>query len=119
MRATSRGSSLRCIPGGTCRIAPNSPWAAAVIVLVALVDLRSAIGFSSFGVLVYYLVANVAAFRQRGGARRYPRALQIVGAIGCLVLCATLPWQSAVAGAAVVALGVLYRVVRLRITRAA
>ena len=90
-----------------------------VIALVALVDLRGAIGFSSFGVLVYYLVANIAAFRQRGDARRYPRALQIVGAIGCLVLCATLPWQSAVAGAAVIATRCLYRVVRLRITRAA
>ena len=90
-----------------------------VIGLVALVDLRGAIGFSSFGVLVYYLVANVAALRQRGDARRYPRALQIIGAIGCLVLCATLPWPSAVAGAAVIGLGVVYRLVMLRITRAA
>jgi APA family basic amino acid/polyamine antiporter len=90
-----------------------------VIALVALVDLRGAIGFSSFGVLVYYLVANVAALRQRGDARRYPRALQIIGAIGCLVLCATLPWPSAVAGAVVIALGVVYRLALLRIRRAA
>jgi APA family basic amino acid/polyamine antiporter len=90
-----------------------------VIALVALVDLRGAIGFSSFGVLVYYLVANVAAWRQRGDARRYPRALQIIGAIGCLVLCATLPWPSAVAGAVVLAVGVVYRLAMLRIRRAA
>ena len=85
-----------------------------VVVLVALVVLRGAIGFSSFGVLLYYFVANVAAFRQRGDARRYPVVLQIIGAIGCLVLAITLPWQSVVAGAVVVAVGVAYRVLRLR-----
>ncbi|KQP71770.1 transporter [Microbacterium sp. Leaf288] len=85
-----------------------------VVVLVAFVDLRGAIGCSSFGVLLYYFVANVAAFRQRGDARRYPVVLQIIGAIGCLVLAITLPWQSVVAGAVVVAVGVAYRVLRLR-----
>ena len=88
--------------------------AAIVVVLVALVDLRGAIGFSSFGVLLYYFVANVAAFRQRGDARRYPVVLQIIGAIGCLVLAVTLPWQSVVAGVVVVAVGVAYRALRLR-----
>lgn len=88
--------------------------AAAVLLLVAFVDLRGAIGFSSFGVLLYYLVANVAAFRQRGDARRYPVALQVIGGIGCLVLAATLPWQSVAAGVVVVAAGIAYRAVRLR-----
>lgn len=92
---------------------------AAVLLLVSVVDLRGAIGFSSFGVLLYYFVANVAAFRQGSPARRYPRALQVVGAIGCLVLAVTLPWPSVVAGVGVVAVGVLYRALRLRFTRAA
>ncbi|KAF2413204.1 transporter [Microbacterium sp. B35-04] len=87
---------------------------AVVVVLVALIDLRGAIGFSSFGVLLYYFVANVAARRQRGEARRYPAALQLVGAIGCLVLAVTLPWQSVVGGVVVVAAGIAYRAVRLR-----
>lgn len=91
--------------------------ASVAVALVALVDLRGAIGFSSFGVLLYYFVANVAAFRQAPDARRYPMALQIVGAIGCLVLAATLPWQSVVGGVIVVGAGVLYRVIRLRIAR--
>ncbi|MEU1970067.1 APC family permease [Microbacterium sp. NPDC019599] len=92
---------------------------AIVVVLVALVDLRGAIGFSSFGVLLYYLVADVAAFRQRGDARRYPRWLQVVGGVGCGILSITLPWQSVVAGIAIVAIGVVYRALRLRLTRAA
>jgi basic amino acid/polyamine antiporter, APA family len=93
--------------------------AVVVIALVSVVDLRGTIGFSSFGVLLYYLVANVAALRQRAPARHYPRALQVVGAIGCLVLAVALPWQSVVAGVAVVLIGVVYRVVRQRVTRAA
>jgi len=90
-----------------------------VIVIVAFADIRGAIGFSSFGVLLYYLIANLAAFRQRPEARRYPRLLQIVGAAGCGILALTLPWQSVVAGAAVVMVGIGYRAVRLRLRRAA
>jgi APA family basic amino acid/polyamine antiporter len=93
--------------------------AVVVIAIVAVADLRGAIGFSSFGVLLYYLVANVAAFRQRADVRRYPRALQIVGAAGCVALGLTLPWQSVVAGVVVAAAGVIYRMLRLRLTRAA
>ncbi|HET7071396.1 MAG TPA: amino acid permease, partial [Nocardioides sp.] len=71
------------------------------------------IGFSSFGVLLYYFVANASAYRQHGAARRFPRWLQLLGCAGCLVLVATLPWQSVVAGLVVFALGVVLRFLRL------
>ena len=83
--------------------------AVTVCLLVLTLDLRGALGFSSFGVLVYYLVANLSALLQRGSARRYPRALQIVGAVGCVVLVATLPLSSIVAGVGVFVVGVAYR----------
>jgi len=86
--------------------------AAVVCVLVLTVDLRGAIGFSSFGVLLYYLVANLAAFTQPPQVRRWPRALQVIGAGGCVVLVATLPWPAVAAGAGVFAVGVLLRLVR-------
>ncbi|WP_322411837.1 APC family permease [Microbacterium invictum] len=89
----------------------------AVTLLVAFTDLRSAIGFSSFGVLTYYLVANLAAHRQTGSARRYPRWLPLLGAAGCVVLALTLPWQSVIGGAAVLAIGLGYRFARLRRNR--
>lgn len=79
--------------------------------VIAVADLRGAIGFSSFGVLVYYLVANVAALRQPASQRRYPRALQAAGAFGCIVLVATLPWQSVLGGGIVALVGVTIRVV--------
>ncbi|WP_314424706.1 APC family permease [uncultured Microbacterium sp.] len=88
-----------------------------VVSIVLLADLRDAIGFSSFGVLLYYLIANAAAFRQSAAARRYPRALQVTGALGCLVLVNTLPLVASVVGTVVVLVGVLYRMTRLRLVR--
>ncbi|WP_295818770.1 APC family permease [uncultured Microbacterium sp.] len=91
--------------------------AVVVSLLIVTTDLRSAIGFSSFGVLLYYLIANIAAFRQDAAARRFPRALQLVGMIGCVALVATLPWPSIVGGIVVAGVGVGYRALRLRLRR--
>ena len=87
--------------------------AAVVVVLVLVADLRGVIGFSSFGVLLYYFVANAAARAQGPEQRRYPRWLQVLGATGCLVLVATLPWEAVVAGVAVFLVGILLRLVRV------
>jgi APA family basic amino acid/polyamine antiporter len=54
-----------------------------ICVLILLTDLRGAIGFSSFGVLLYYLIANVAAYTQSSDRRRFPRILQLIGVAGC------------------------------------
>lgn len=86
-----------------------------VVALVLTVDLRGAIGFSSFGVLLYYLVANLAAATQDPAHRRYPRALQVVGAVGCVLLAVTLPVGSVVGGLVVLAAGAAWRAVRLRV----
>ncbi|MBD2891612.1 putative transporter [Actinomadura sp. RB99] len=88
--------------------------AAVVGVLVATADLRGVIGFSSFGVLVYYAIANASAFTQPASDRRWPRPLNLLGAGGCLVLVATLPWPSVVAGVGMFAIGLAGRWVILR-----
>jgi basic amino acid/polyamine antiporter, APA family len=79
--------------------------AAVVAVLVLTTDLRGAIGFSSFGVLVYYAVANAAAFTQDREHRRWPRGLNLTGLVACLVLVGSLPLSAVVAGLAVLAGG--------------
>ncbi len=66
--------------------------------LVATTDLRGAIGFSSFGVLIYYAIANASAATQPAEDRRWPRALNGAGLIGCLVLVATLPLAAIITG---------------------
>lgn len=90
---------------------------AAVIVLVLVADLRGAIGFSSFGVLLYYLVANWSALTQPAAERLVPRWLSWAGAIGCVVLVVTLPLASIVAGVAVFAVGAAVRGIRLTLAR--
>jgi APA family basic amino acid/polyamine antiporter len=81
--------------------------AAVVIVLVLTTDLRSAIGFSSFGVLVYYAIANASAWTLGDDERRPPRWVPVVGVVGCAALAVNLPLVSALSGAGVVAAGLI------------
>jgi basic amino acid/polyamine antiporter, APA family len=97
------------------------PWVAEVAVglvvaiLVATIDLRHAIGFSSFAVLVYYAIANSSSLTLSAEQRRWPRVLAVAGVAGCLVLAFSLPWASVIAGAAVLGAGSLvYAALRLQ-----
>ncbi|GAA2516324.1 APC family permease [Pilimelia columellifera] len=76
-----------------------------VATLAATVDLRGAIGFSSFGVLLYYAIANAAALTLTRAQARPARVVPVVGLAGCLLLAAALPTASVVAGVIVVAIG--------------
>ena len=76
------------------------------------VDLRGAIGFSSTLVLVYYAVTNAAAWTLGRAERRRPRWLAGAGLAGCLVLAASLPAASVLAGAAVLGVGAAVWAVR-------
>ncbi|MGW7271050.1 APC family permease [Streptomyces sp. NPDC054864] len=89
---------------------------AAVLALVAFADLRGAIGFSSFGVLAYYAVANASAWTLTPGEGRPPRAIPVLGLTGCLLLAFSLPLSSTIAGAAVLAAGAVAYVVRRSVT---
>ncbi len=93
--------------------------AAVVTVLVLTTDLRGAIGFSSFGVLVYYAVANAAAYTQDAQHRRWPRPLNVVGLVACVALVAALPVQAVVAGVVVLAVGLAGRLLAVRTLRSA
>ncbi|MFJ9046612.1 APC family permease [Streptomyces sp. NPDC102347] len=75
-----------------------------VAVLAATVDVRGAIGFSSFGVLAYYAVANASAWTLGPGV--VARVVPVVGLAGCLVLAFSLPAVSVAVGAAVLGGGV-------------
>jgi APA family basic amino acid/polyamine antiporter len=107
----------RDLPGGLAAVHPRYhvphhaeiAVGAVVCVLVATVDLREMIGFSSFGVLIYYAIANAAAYTLPASDGRRRRVLNVCGLTGCLLLVATLPWQSAVAGLIVFAVGIAGR----------
>jgi APA family basic amino acid/polyamine antiporter len=88
--------------------------AALVCAVVLVADLRGVIGFSSFGVLVYYAIANASAFTQPPAVRRWPKWLNLTGLAGCLLLAATLPVWSVLIGLAVFAVGLGGRAVLTR-----
>lgn len=95
------------------------PWASelttavVVIALIVLTDLHTVIGFSSFGVLVYYALANLSALTLHERPRWAPRGLNIVGLIGCLLLAFTLPWQSVAVMIGIFAVGFAGRAIVL------
>jgi basic amino acid/polyamine antiporter, APA family len=70
-----------------------------VAVLAGTADVRSAIGFSSFAVLVYYAIANASAWTLGG------RIVPTAGFVGCLVLAFALPLNSVLLGIAVLLVG--------------
>jgi APA family basic amino acid/polyamine antiporter len=76
---------------------------AVVAVLAAVVDVRGAIGFSSFAVLLYYAIANASAFTLDGS--RVRKALPVLGFVGCVTLAFALPLSSVLIGCGVILLG--------------
>jgi APA family basic amino acid/polyamine antiporter len=76
-----------------------------VCAIVALADVRSAIGFSSFAVLSYYAVANASALTLSASERRWPRGFAAAGLLGCALLGFSLPSSSVLAGSALLGSG--------------
>ncbi|MEU9798873.1 APC family permease [Streptomyces sp. NPDC051000] len=88
---------------------------AVVALLAATTDVRGAIGFSSFGVLTYYAIANAAALTLTVQEHRPHRLIPVAGLAGCAVLAFALPVSTVVPGAAVLILGAaLYALRKLR-----
>ncbi|GAA2566792.1 MULTISPECIES: APC family permease [Streptomyces] len=123
-RTTLAMARDRHLPGGLAAVHPRfqvphrAELAVGVVVavLAATVDVRGAIGFSSFGVLTYYAVANASAWTLRPGPAA--RVVPALGLAGCLVLAFSLPGLSVAIGAGVLAVGVLaYGVRRSRAGR--
>ena len=79
-----------------------------VAAVAALVDVRGAIGFSSFAVLLYYAIANASAWTL--GRKVIPT----IGLAGCLLLAFLLPVTSVAVGTAVVAIGAAAYLIRRR-----
>jgi len=106
-RTTLAMARDRHLPHALAAVHPRfkSPHRAEVVVgvvvaaVAALVDVRGAIGFSSFAVLLYYAIANASAWTL--GRKVIPA----IGLAGCLMLAFLLPISSVLVGAAVVAVG--------------
>lgn len=91
--------------------------AAVVAVLVLVTDLRGAIAFSAFGVLVYYAITNASALRLGPDETRPPLLVPLTGLVGCVVLACSLPLPAVGAGVAVLGVGAGLWWLRERIAR--
>ncbi|MDQ0869262.1 APA family basic amino acid/polyamine antiporter [Arthrobacter sp. V1I9] len=91
--------------------------AAVVILLLLTADVMTVVGFSSFGVLVYYAVANASAYTLKPHPGYAPKWLNAVGFVACLLLAFTLPPASVLTMTAVLAIGVAGRLLVLRLRR--
>ena len=84
------------IDGGTVQ-GTGTPWAAeaagvlAVIVLVLLGDLDGLIGMASFALLFYAAITTMCAFSLKDRTKYAPRALNVAGTAGALLLALALP----------------------------
>ena len=113
-RTTFAMARDRHLPHALAVVHPRftSPHRAEIVVgvvvaaVAAVVDVRGAIGFSSFAVLLYYAIANASAWTL--GCKVIPAT----GFVGCLMLAFLLPISSVLVGAAVVAVGAAAYVVR-------
>jgi APA family basic amino acid/polyamine antiporter len=90
---------------------------ACMIVAILLADLTLVVAVSTFAMLVYYLIANIAAFRIPLEYRQYPAVVPVIGAISCIGLIGFLTINSWIIGIIGLAIGIVWYVVQRRITR--
>jgi APA family basic amino acid/polyamine antiporter len=83
----------------------------AVVVAVLSGGLIAVLAFSSFSVLLYYAITNAAALRLLPEERRWPRWLAWAGLVSCLLLAASLPWQTIALGVAALVIAMLGRTI--------
>ncbi|HEU4667596.1 MAG TPA: APC family permease [Arthrobacter sp.] len=91
--------------------------AAVVILLLVTTDVMTVVGFSSFGVLIYYAVANAAAYTLPAHPGYAPKWLNAAGFLACLLLAFTLPPAPVLTMAGVLAAGAGGRWLVLRLRR--
>jgi len=75
--------------------------------IVMIGDVRSAVGFSAFTILIYYAITNASAISLPKAKRLWPRYFAGVGLISCLLLALSLPLQSLIVGGIVITAGVI------------
>lgn len=69
-----------------------------ISIVVGFADLRGAIGFSSFAILIYYAIANIAGLRLASSERLWPKFMGVLGLLGCIAVAFSLPMTSLIGG---------------------
>lgn len=94
---------------------------AATVLLALLGDVSGVVVVSSFAMLFFYTLANVAAFRLKPQKRVYPRFLPAIGAATCIAFLAFTffaSFQSWAIGVACLIIGALYYFAKQKLNKA-
>ena len=93
----------------------NSPWVAEIVIaaisiaLVSSGDVVWTIGISSFLVLCYYAIANLAAYQQPKNGKLTSKILALAGLGSCILLAGFVPFHSQIIGVGFLLLALVVR----------
>jgi APA family basic amino acid/polyamine antiporter len=88
-----------------------------MIAAIILADLTLVVAVSTFAMLIFYQVANIAAFKLPSENRQYPSIVPVIGAVSSIGLIAFLTINSWIIGIIGLAMGIIWYGVQRRITR--
>jgi basic amino acid/polyamine antiporter, APA family len=83
-------------------------------VVAATGTLAGVVSAAAFTILLYYAIANLAALRMPARAKLYPDLVPWVGLVSCIALALALPMATILVGAAILAVGLLGRLIARR-----
>jgi basic amino acid/polyamine antiporter, APA family len=85
-----------------------------MVAAILLADLVLVVTVSTFAMLLYYFIANIAAMKIPVGVRRYPGFIPVIGVVTCLGLIAYLGRTAWIIGLAGLGIGICIYVFRNR-----
>jgi basic amino acid/polyamine antiporter, APA family len=111
------------MPGALARLdaARTTPWIAVIIVgiiiagLALIGDVKLTWSFSAFTVLIYYALTNLAALLLPAHERLYGRWLAVAGLAACLFLAFWVEPRIWIAGLALLAVGIIWHLLAIRL----
>ena len=87
-----------------------------MIAAILLADLALVVAVSTFAMLLFYLIANVAAFRLPQKYRLYPAIVPVIGAVSCIGLIGFLNSSSWIIGIIGLAIGIVVYSIQRRMS---
>jgi APA family basic amino acid/polyamine antiporter len=113
------------LPHATARLNADgtTPWVAVIFVgviitaLASIGSVKTTWAFSAFTVLIYYAITNLAALRLTREQRLYSPLFAWCGLGACLFLAFWVEWRIWLTGLGLIALGLLWHVLRRRALR--
>jgi APA family basic amino acid/polyamine antiporter len=83
-----------------------------MIAAILLADLALVVTVSTFAMLIFYLLANIAAFKMPSENRRYHEIIPVIGAFSCIGLITFLDVNSWIIGIIGLTIGMVWFVIR-------